>query len=180
MPLLFILIYLLSPNQTLDNFSVKKIPDFLLKKALLEKKLIKTNNKNEPKNEKNILTDHFKLSNTNNNFLYNTIKKQLAINNNNRGLKNEEETKNHKKFISYCNVTKEENILRKSGNITSKRIDSTPDNIDINLHAGFKSEEFRNIKKNNIHQKKFADLVKSYDVDEINIRNLSMKYKTSR
>lgn len=149
----------------------------------MEKKLIKSNTKNDSKNEKSILTDHFKFSNTNNNYLYNTIKNKLNVNKSKRDSKNEEETKNHKKFISYCNVTngnKEENIFRKSGNITSKRIDTTPDNIDMNLHAGFKSEEFRNIKKNNIHQKKFTDLVKSYDADEINLRNLSMKYKTSR
>jgi hypothetical protein len=162
----------------LDNFSVKKIPEFLAKKALMEKKL-NSNNKKEQKGEKNFFTEHFKLSNTNNNFLYNIIKKQLAPTKK-RDSKIEEENKNHKKFISYSNSTKQVSNLKKSGNITTKRIDSTPDNIDINMNPGFKSEEFRNIKKKNVHQKKFTDLIKSYDMDEINLKNLSLKYKTSR
>ena len=144
-------------NQTPEERS-NKLPIFLknaIKKAkdlqILDKELIKNLNLYKTNEKKP---------------LYQNIKKKLTSNNSTK--------ETHKKYFSASNEKKLLSNYKTKAPLTSKYVVDSLEKI----HLGSQSEETRSkIKK--MHSKKLTELMKCYEIEDFNLKNLSNKFKST-
>lgn len=143
----------------------KQAQDFIKKKTLLDKNLIK-NIKLYRQNEKNVFNFLQPMKTSEKSGLYENIKTKLLTKNLDTNLSI---NKNHKKYVSCYNDC----LNIKPEIATTKRINTN--NYEFN--NGTLSEEIRHPGK---HKKKLTDLIKSYDYDESQLKQVAKQFKTSR
>jgi len=80
----------------------------------------------------------------------------------------------HKKNFS-CYADKGFSNYKTKGALTSKDAVDSLEKVNLGIH----SEENRNTYKK-FHNKKLNDLMKSYEIDDIQLKTISTKFKTTR